>query len=269
MRPFLKWPGGKYRLLEQIHSWLPSGKELVEPFVGSGAVFLNTTFEHCLLNDANPDLITLYRVLQQEGHSFIEICRSFFTKKLNSKESYYRLRARFNACRDPIERSALFLYLNRHGYNGLCRYNAQKNEFNVPFGQYVKPYFPEKEMVYFYEKAKRVTFVCEDFAKTMQRAKKGSVIYCDPPYVPLNSTACFTAYRGSGFSLTEQEKLALLAKKLSAKGIPVLLSNHSNHFTNSVYQGALIKKFMVQRFISCRAVNRTSVQELLAFYPAL
>lgn len=267
MRPFLKWPGGKFRLVERIASYLPHGKQLVEPFVGGGAVFLNTKFEHCLLNDANVDLITLYQTLQKEGQSFIEICRSFFAKKFNTEKSYYRLRKRFNESQDPLERSALFLYLNRHGYNGLCRYNAKKNEFNVPFGRYIKPYFPEKEMYYFYEKAKQVTFVCEDFEKTMQRARKGSVIYCDPPYVPLNLTACFTSYRSGGFSLAEQKKLAQLAKKLSAKGIPVLLSNHSNAFTQEVYQGALIKEFMVQRFISCKAEERVPVKELLALYP--
>ncbi len=269
IRPFLKWAGGKYRLLDRICSLLPGGKQLIEPFVGGGAVFLNTNFEHCLLNDANADLITLYQVLQKEGHQFIETCRSFFVKKLNSEKSYYHLRKRFNECLEPIERSALFLYLNRHGYNGLCRYNIKKNEFNVPFGRYLKPYFPEKEMYYFYEKSKRATFVCEDFTKTMKRAKKGSVVYCDPPYVPLNATSCFTTYRAGGFSLEEQKKLALLAEKLSVKGIPVLLSNHSNHFTYDVYQSALIKEFMVQRFISCKAEERTAVRELLAFYTPL
>ncbi len=66
IRPFLKWPGGKYRLVNRIHSLLPQGKQLIEPFVGGGAVFLNTDFEHYLLNDANPDLITLYQTLQKK-----------------------------------------------------------------------------------------------------------------------------------------------------------------------------------------------------------
>ncbi len=267
IRPFLKWPGGKFRLLERIHSTLPAGKQLIEPFVGGGAIFLNTQFEKYLLNDANIDLITLYQSLQKEGTQFIDVCRKYFHRKYNSEKQYYRLRVKFNASQDPIERSALFLYLNRHGYNGLCRYNAGKKEFNVPFGRYVKPYFPEKEMLLFFEKAKKVTFVCEDFTKTMKRAKKGSVIYCDPPYVPLNATANFTAYRAGGFSLDQQKVLAELAAKLSLKGIPVLLSNHSNDFTLNAYKEASIDEFVVQRFISCKANQRKRVLELLALYP--
>ncbi len=265
-RPFLKWPGGKFRLLPHITAWLPAGKQLVEPFVGGGAVFLNTRFEHYLLNDANADLITLYQALQKDGRKFIEVCRSLFIPKTNTEKQYYRFRTEFNACSDPIRRSALFLYLNRHGYNGLCRYNAGKQEFNVPFGRYVRPYFPEHEMQVFHEKAKRVTFVCEDFTKTMKRAKRGSVVYCDPPYVPLNASARFTEYRAGGFSLAEQETLALLAAKLSNKGVPVLLSNHSNDFTHKVYRGAAIKEFPVQRFISCKALKRKKVPELLALF---
>jgi len=268
IRPFLKWPGGKYRLIEQIHAVLPQGRQLVEPFVGGGAIFLNTRFENYLLNDANADLIKLYQILQREGCHFVDYCRKYFVKKFNSEKQYYRLRAKFNESSDPLKRSALFLYLNRHGYNGLCRYNAGKGEFNVPFGRYIRPYFPENEMLLFYEKAKRVTFVCEDFKKTMKRAKKGSVIYCDPPYVPLNTTtAHFTAYRAGGFSLNQQRELAVLANKLANKGIPVLLSNHSNDFTQQIYQGALISEFNVQRFISCKVKERRAVLELLALYP--
>lgn len=269
IRPFLKWPGGKFRLVERICSVLPPGKQLIEPFVGGGAIFLNTDFDRYLLNDANADLISLYKTLQKEGAWFIEVCRSFFTKKFNSEKQYYRLRAKFNRSVDPIEKSAIFLYLNRHGFNGLCRYNAGKKEFNVPFGRYVRPYFPEKEMLLFHEKAKRVTFVCEDFTKAMKRAKKGSVVYCDPPYVPLNATSRFTAYQAGGFSLVEQQSLACLANKLADKGIPVLLSNHSNDFTREVYQRALISEFKVQRFISCKANDRRSVLELLALYPGV
>jgi DNA adenine methylase len=246
---------------------LPKRKELIEPFVGGGSVFLNTTFEHYLLNDANVDLITLYQILQKEGQEFIDYCRRYFTPQYNTADKYYGLREKFNHCTDnPILRSAIFLYLNRHGYNGLCRYSAGKGEFNVPFGLYVKPYFPEKEMRFFYQKSKQAIFICEDFTSALERAKKHSVVYCDPPYVPWNSSANFTAYRSGGFSLAEQETLAILAKKLAKKGIPVLLSNHSNEFTQNLYQGAKIHEFSVQRYISCKTTNREKVLELLALY---
>lgn len=268
IRPFLKWPGGKYRLIDKINTALPLGKELIEPFVGSGAVFLNTHCEKYLLNDANNDLITLFRLLQQEGNVFIQYCREFFIQKNNKERQYYRFRKAFNACQDPAERSALFLYLNRHGYNGLCRYNACRNEFNVPFGRYHKPYFPEEEMQAFYEKSKHVVFLCEDFSDTLMRAKKGSVVYCDPPYVALNKTSNFTTYRSGGFMMAEQHKLVALSEALSKKGIPVLISNHSNEVTQNLYRNAELSEFKVQRFISCLATERKQVIELLAYYPA-
>ena len=265
-RPFLKWPGGKYRLLDQIHTLLPAGKQLIEPFVGGGALFLNSAFDKYLLNDANVDLITLYQLLQKEGSHFIKVCRKYFSPKYNTEKNYYRLRLQFNASTDPTERSALFLFLNRHGFNGLIRYNAGKKEFNVPFGQYDQPYFPEKEMLIFHERSQNATFVCEDFSKTMARARKGSVVYCDPPYVPLNDTANFTSYQAGGFSLEQQKHLGVLARALAKKGIPVLLSNHSNAFTQEIYQGAFIKEFMVQRSISCKGQERNPVLELLALF---
>jgi len=93
------------------------------------------------------------------------------------------------------------------------------------------------------------------------------VVYNDPPYVPWNKSSCFTEYRAGGFSLKEQEILAALSYQLSNKGIPVLLSNHSNELTKSLYHQALISEFSVQRYISCKAANRGTVLELLAFYP--
>ncbi len=266
-RSFLKWPGGKYRLVPRILQRLPEGRQLIEPFVGGGSVFLNSDFKSYLLNDANADLITLYKILQSEGEAFIKICEGFFQKKYNTEKSYYKLREAFNKSIEPVERSALFLYLNRHGYNGLCRYNAQQGTFNVPFGRYLKPYFPEEELYVFCEKSKHARFTCEDFSKTLKRAKQGSVVYADPPYVPLNNTARFTTYCQGGFDNTAQTLLAELAAKLSDRGIPVLLSNHSTDFTQALYKDALIETFLVQRFISCKASQRAQVLELLALYP--
>jgi len=265
-RPFLKWPGGKYRLIKPISELLPKGKHLIEPFTGSGAVFLNSDYDQYILNDLNKDLIILYKILQNEGIEFIEYCKQYFVARYNTERNYYRLRTKFNASIDSKQRSALFLYLNRHGFNGLCRYNAGKGEFNVPFGRYVKPYFPEKEMLYFYEKAKRAIFICEDFTESLKRAKRGSVVYCDPPYVPLSATANFTQYQGAGFSMHQQQILADMARALAFKGIPVLISNHSHALTHEMYKGAKITEFEVRRLISCQAHNRQKAKELLALF---
>lgn len=265
-KPFLKWAGGKFQLKNPIAALLPPGNRLIEPFVGAGAIFLNTNYPAYTLNDANSDLITLYKTLQKEGKNFIRYCKSFFTAENNTPERYYELRNTFNSTTNSRLKSALFLYLNRHGYNGLCRYNRQ-GSYNVPFGRYLKPYFPEAEMHFFHEKSQRATFTCTDFTVTMQRARKNNVIYCDPPYAPLNETAYFTQYQKNGFSLEEQIKLAQLANILREKNIPVVISNHDTPFTREHYEKASeIIPLQVRRNISCHGNSREMVKELLALF---
>ena len=265
MKPFLKWAGGKYRLLGRIGEQLPPGKRLVEPFAGSGAVFLNTAYPRYLLCDSNADLINLFQALKEEGEAFVRYCSSYFVAATNREQEYYRLRARFNEAPDNHEKAAIFLYLNRHGYNGLCRYNAS-GAFNTPFGRYKKPYFPEKEMLFFAEKANKALFLCQDFRKTMSELQPGDVVYGDPPYVPLSATASFTEYSSGGFGSREQKELAELAGELAGKNIPVLLSNHDTPFTRQIYREAKLSSFKVQRFISCRGDNRNKAAELLALF---
>ena len=192
-RAFLKWAGGKYPLMEDIRRHLPQGDCLIEPFVGAGSVFLNTDYERYHLADINSDLINLYNIVKHRSAAFIEDARRLFSPEGNTSECYYQRRIAFNASRDAYERALLFLYLNRHGYNGLCRYNL-RGEFNVPFGRYRKPYFPEAELLWFAERAQKATFVCESYDVTLTNAQAGSVVYCDPPYAPLSATANFTAY---------------------------------------------------------------------------
>jgi DNA adenine methylase len=266
-KPFLKWPGGKYRLTNRIKTKLGVGNRLVEPFVGSAAVFLNTDYENYLLADTNQDLINVYQTLQSEGPIFIAYCKTFFTQKNNVEEQYYIFREKFNTSSDSRLKSALFLYLNRHCYNGLCRYNA-KGEFNTPFGRYSRPYFPDKEMLIFFQKAKNVEFICAGFSETMRQAIKHDVVYCDPPYVPLSKTANFTAYAAGGFNWEDQIELTDWASKLSAKGIQVVISNHNTPTARELYKeaGATMEKFKVRRTISCNADKRNLVGELLAVF---
>ncbi len=265
MKPFLKWAGGKYRVLPHILAALPDGKRLIEPFVGSGALFLNTGFKKYQLADANVDLINLYRHLQAEGESFIRYSQSLFVPENNNEEAFYRLRAEFNATADSRRKSALFVYLNRHCFNGLCRYNG-KGEYNVPFGRYKAPAFPVKEMAAFHDKARHATFEVADFRTTMERARRGDVVYCDPPYVPLTATSNFTAYAAGGFGMEEQQALADMAEKLRKRGVTVLISNHDTDFTNAAYASAKIFTFDVKRFISADSANRNAAAELLAVF---
>jgi DNA adenine methylase len=268
VRPFLKWAGGKYRVLKYIKQVLPPGKRLIEPFIGSGAVFLNTAYQEYLLGDSNPDLINLYLYLQQEGTAFIDYCHHFFTPETNDSEFYYQSRDLFNSTPDARLKAALFLYLNRHSYNGLCRYN-RAGGFNVPFGLYRHPvYFPEKEMLGFHLKSRSVpiTFVAADFRETMKKAQPGDVIYADPPYVPLSTTADFTKYAAGAFGIADQQDLADLALELQRREVPVVISNHDTAFTVEAYRTAKILKFGVQRNISCHGQSRSKAAELLALF---
>ena len=267
-RPFLKWAGSKYQILDTIFSKLPEGNRLIEPFTGSGAVFLNSKFSRYLVNDINVDLVNLYKSIQLHGERFITDAQKYFTDKNNNEKTYYKFRERFNSLNDIYEKSCLFLYLNRHGYNGLVRYNSQ-GRYNVPFGRYKKPYFPFKELVFFYTKSKKITFTSLDFKKIMSRARRGNIVYADPPYIPLNSTSNFTSYSANTFGVKEQKELAYEAMKLSKRGVAVLISNHDTPFAREIYREAKsISSFLVQRYISCYGEKRSKALELLAFYEA-
>ena len=116
---------GKYSLVEEIAERLPVGRVLLEPFVGAGSVFLNTDYDAYVLNDINPDLIGLYNHLKLTPDRFIAESRKLFVTEHNHKAAYYRLRTQFNQTDTSFERALLFLFLNRHGFNGLCRYNKK------------------------------------------------------------------------------------------------------------------------------------------------
>ncbi|MFT6343077.1 MAG: DNA adenine methylase [Paraglaciecola sp.] len=265
-RAFLKWAGGKFSLIEDITAKLPQAKKLIEPFVGAGSVFLNTNYSKYLLNDINADLINLYNIVKHQSSDYITDSAKFFTPAFNEEQRYYQIRQEFNDSEDIYERAIFFLYLNRHGYNGLCRYN-NSGKFNVPFGRYKAPYFPEKELVYFAEKSQLATFTCDSFEKVFARARKNSVIYCDPPYAPISKTAMFNSYAAGGFTLDNQIKLASLARRTGYKrNIPVLVSNHDTEFTRDIYQGADMTELQVSRFISQNGSTRIKVAELLALF---
>lgn len=264
-RAFLKWAGGKYPLLDDIKRHLPQGECLIEPFVGAGSVFLNTDFSRYILADINSDLISLYNIVKMRTDEYVQASRELFMPETNQAEVYYQFREEFNASQDPFRRAVLFLYLNRFGYNGLCRYNL-RGEFNVPFGRYKKPYFPEAELYHFAEKAQNAEFHCLSYEECMDRADSNSVVYCDPPYAPLSATANFTAYHTNSFSPKEQAHLAEMAEKLVSKQIPVLISNHDTPDTREWYRAAKHFQVKVRRSISSNGGTRKKVNELLALY---
>ncbi|MDP8052768.1 Dam family site-specific DNA-(adenine-N6)-methyltransferase [Pasteurella atlantica] len=271
-RPFLKWAGGKYRLVPEICKHLPQGKCLVEPFVGAGSVFLNTDYDHYILADVNPDLINLFNIVKNDVEHYIsELAVTFLDKNANSKTFYYECRNEFNLSTDPFRRSVLFLYLNRFGFNGLCRYN-NKHKYNVPFGDYKSHYFPEKELHFFSQKAQKAEFICADFKQTFEYLDQHPddyVVYCDPPYAPLVQDSNFTSYSSGGFNLEQQKQLAEYAKQLASKNISVLISNHDTEFTREIYQNAKLFSFPVQRFIGQNPKSRVKVNELFALFTTI
>lgn len=266
MRPFLKYPGNKYKVVNEIKKHFPKGKCLIEPFVGSGSVFLNTNYDEYVLSDINPHLINLYKILQKEGYSFISYVEDYFRIENNTKEKYIEFRHQFNDTTNIEEKSALFIYLNRHCFNGLVRYNHSGN-FNVPFGKYNNPYFPANEMMNFYSKSQNATFLCKDFEKVMNIATKGDIVYCDPPYFMSTPTSNFVSFNKEAFSMLDQERLRESAVILKSKGVSVLISNSETDFTRKFYQNAdKMDTILVRRTISAKKSSRVVVKELLVSY---
>lgn len=265
VQPLLKWAGNKKRIIYKILPLLPEGKRLIEPFCGSAAVFLNTDYKKNIVADTNYDVINLYLHLQKDVHSFIQFCHQFFIAENNNADNYYQLRTLFNETEDKQLRAALFLYINKHCFNGLCRYN-KKGGFNVPFGRYTSINLPEERMLFFAQKAKDAQFLMSDFSTTMENAEKGDVIYCDPPYVPVNDSNSSFKYEKDGFSMAQQKQLAELAEETAKRGIPVLISNHYTDFTKEIYKNAELTTLSVQRLISCNAEKRVKASEVLALF---
>ena len=268
-KPFLKWLGGKTKLMPVLEPLLQGTGRFIEPFVGSGTVSLNlfchnTAFTSYLLADINQDLIRLYEQLR-DVPDFIDQCRTLFTPTNNSSAQFYIFRDEFNKTINPTRRACLFVYLNRHCFNGVCRYNASGN-FNVPYGRAKTIYFPEDGMLAF----KRMLSVCalqtSGFQQIISQAIKGDTIYCDPPYVPLSASASFTAYAKNGFTLAEQQSLVTEAKQAAGRGARVVISNHDTPLTRELYKDATLLEILVRRSVSGKGSSRVMAKELIAVF---
>ena len=204
--PFIKWAGGKRQLLAQIRERMPeSFNNYYEPFVGGGAVIFDLLPTSAVINDINKALVNAYR----------QICNATdeFLKKLNEldetmwedgKEYYYSLREHYNDKlmkeEFDVELAALFVFINKHCFNGLYRVN-KKGLFNVPMGAYKNPMIcDEKNLRAVSNKLQRVTIVCGDYRKSADFIDENTFVYFDPPYRPITDTARFTAYTENLFN---------------------------------------------------------------------
>ncbi|EEV1873632.1 Dam family site-specific DNA-(adenine-N6)-methyltransferase [Escherichia coli] len=263
-RSIFKWAGGKFGVLEQIFRYLPEGKRLIEPFVGGGAVFMNAGYKENLLNDVNADLINFYKTLQREERSLITLAHRFF-QDYNTQEGYLAVRNAFNKqVYDDLHRAAAFLFLNRHCFNGLTRYN-QAGEFNVGYGKYKTPYFPLQEMEAFLGAEGRSEFVCGDFAAVIEAAGEGDVIFCDPPYESLPNTEGFTNYSGHDFKFEEQKRLVSLLTDAHRRGAKVLITNSGAPNIRELYHdnGFRVEPLFARRSVSCKGDTRGVAHDVL------
>ncbi|EDA8690411.1 TPA: Dam family site-specific DNA-(adenine-N6)-methyltransferase [Salmonella enterica subsp. enterica serovar Muenchen] len=265
-RPFLKWAGGKYSLLPELDRLIPAGKRLIEPFVGGGSVFLNSDkHERFLLADINADLINLYQMLAVVPDSVIAEAMKAF-RHLNDAENYTVIREAFNAWQlNAVERAAAFLYLNRHCFNGLMRYNLD-GFFNVGWGKYKAPYFPEKELMAFRKKSSACVFMNAGFERTLRLAGDGDVVYCDPPYEPMPGTAGFTSYASGGFSWDSQVALAESCVAAHQRGAKVFISNSTAPRVIELYEqhGFTLHRVNARRSISSKGSTRETANDIVA-----
>ena len=207
-------------------------------------------------------------------------CRELFTDENNTKERYLELRKEFNSEEDCRKRAKLFLYLNKHAFNGLSRYNS-KGEYNVPYGKEnkdsktgrivkTKAHFPEQELNYFRDvfSNRKVEFFNTSFSDEAlyKNVSSGDVVYFDPPYVPVSDTANFTDYATEGFSYDQQVQLAELAESLANRGAKVIISNHDTPVSRELYKNAKIYPIQVGRSISAKGSSRKKANELIAVY---
>jgi DNA adenine methylase len=262
--PFLKWVGGKGRLLDQLLAHVPASWETYhEPFLGGGAMFFRLAPERAVLSDMNPRLVECWQVVRDQPHALID--RLAHHRSRHNPHYYYEARTRFNHARNQsaVDRAALFIYLNKTCFNGLYREN-RRGEFNVPAGSYRDPsVFQESQLLAVHEVLQGVEILHGGFQGVLDRAQPGDLVYFDPPYVPLSATSSFTGYVQGGFDLGMQQELARLFFQLSRRGCAVMLSNSDCEVVRELYRGWRMERVMAPRAINARGDRRGAIPEVL------
>lgn len=260
-KSFFKWVGSKNRLIPQLLPHLPGGKRLIEPFVGAGNVFINTNYDSYVLCDKNSDLINVYEWLRDDLARLLNETKSLF----DSNPDFYDVRTRFNnsTLLLSVQRAAEFIYLNRHCFNGICRYN-QKGEFNVPHGKYKKVYFPKAELIAFSNKliSVPVTLMAADFRAAIEMAEDGDVIYCDPPYISCTKNDIFTGYTPHKFNYPVTKLLRDLLVHAVRRGATAIVSNSNNAIVKGIFSDFEIYEIDAPRSVAANG-NRKTAKEII------
>jgi DNA adenine methylase len=261
-RPFIKWVGGKRQLLPAIIKHVP--KEFGtfhEPFLGGGAVFFALRPKRAVLSDSNVRLIRTYKGIRDDVEGVIKLLRSCRYERA----FFARTRAKkIDVCSD-VEVAAWFIYLNRTGFNGLYRVN-RLNQFNVPFGRYVKPTICDADNLRACAKLlSNAELRVEGFETVAKRVRPKDFVYFDPPYVPLSPTSSFTSYTTHGFDMKSQEQLCKVAAKLKRRGVHVLLSNSASPIVRKLYADFEMEEVDATRMVNSRGTGRGKIAELLVW----
>lgn len=264
-KPFIKWAGGKTRLLPELVSRLPQSiNSYFEPFLGGGALYFHLQHMPSFISDINAELINAYQTLKSRPDLLIEELHSY----QNNEEYYNSIRS---LDRDPavfaklssVQRAARFLYLNKTCFNGLYRVNS-KGQFNVPFGHYESPKFLDVENITRCSSAlANTTISCEGFTCVLRYAKKGDFVYFDPPYVPDGISSTFTMYTKDGFGVKEQCELSDICEVLDARGVKWMLSNSSAPIVYKMYKKFNIDTVQVSRSVGASSESRKKVDEVI------
>jgi DNA adenine methylase len=289
--PLLKWPGGKRQLLPAFRLFYPANlRGYYEPFVGSGAVFFDLygtgqlAGRPVLLADRNADLLGCYEVVRDEPEGVVAALERLDAQhRAGGSACYYTVREAFNAARATAagegvvaytpDLAAMLIYLNRTGFNGLFRLNAQ-GLFNVPAGRYARPRICNADLVRAVSATFRdrlVTLRHCDFDEGVASAGPGDFLYLDPPYAPLSPTSAFGAYTASRFTEEDQQRLCSTVVDLARRGCHVMLSNSSASVIEDAYRvaarsrraGLALWRLTARRAINAHPARRGPVAELL------
>lgn len=272
MVPFVKWAGGKRQLLVQIKERMPASyNNYFEPFVGGGAVLFELLPTNAVINDINKALINAYRQICNAPEAFLlklkELDEAIWE---DGKKYYYSLREHYNdkLMKDEydVELAALFVFINKHCFNGLYRVNG-KGLFNVPYNNSRKASFDKDNIIAISKYLKGVTILDGDFQVACENAKKGDFVFFDSPYAPLNPTS-FESYTKEGFDVESHIRLANLYDELTKRGCFCMLTNHNTEFINELYgnKGYKIDVVSVKRMINSDATNRVGEEVIIYNY---
>jgi len=286
-KPFVKWAGGKGKLIPQLVTMLPPDWyfrkiNYVEPFVGGGAMLLYVlkrfpNVQHAVINDINPHLVNAYRVIKERPRELVSVLSQMQNSYLQNsdeeqrKASFLNVRDTFNQGNlTDVQDAACLLFLNKTCFNGLYRENS-RGKFNVPFGKYVNPLIcDEQTIMEDSELLQRVEILNGDYQSTLDCIDDYTFFYFDPPYRPLSTTSNFNSYASGGFDDDEQRRLKAFCDEITSRGCQFMLSNADcsavnpqDDFFEKLYSDYEIHRVLAARSINSKPDRRGKITELL------